>query len=81
MWDYPTMTVTADTKRRVIVPGAKPGDVFACERQDENRFLLVRLAAPPPPEKKTKAQIRQAIKNSKMKPMMPWDELRKLTRE
>jgi hypothetical protein len=29
----------------------------------------------------TRAQVRQAIKNSKMKPMMPWDELRKLTRE
>jgi hypothetical protein len=75
------MTVTADSKRRVVVPGVKPGEVFACERQDENHFLLVRLVAPPPRKKKTKAQIRHAILHSKMAPMMSWDELRKLTRE
>jgi hypothetical protein len=75
------MTVTADSKRRVVVPGVKPGDVFACERQDENRFLLVRLLAPPPPPRKTGAEVRRAIKKSKMKFDLTWEELRALTRE
>jgi hypothetical protein len=76
------MTAIADAKRRVVVPGAKPGDVFACERRGENHFLLVRLAAPPPKAKKmTRAQVRRAIKNSKMKFDMTWEELRALTRE
>ena len=78
------MTVTADSKKRVVVPGAKPGDVFACERQSENHFLLVRLTAPPPPpkaKKMTRTQVRRAIKNSKMKFDMTWEELRALTRE
>jgi hypothetical protein len=81
MWDYPTMTITADAKKRVVLPDAKPGDVFACERQDENRFLLVRLAPPPRPPKKTKAEVRRAIKNSKLTFDLTWDELRALTRE
>ena len=78
------MTITADSKKRVVVPGAKPGDVFACERQGEHHFLLIRLTAPPPPpkaKKMTRAQVRRAIKNSKMKFDMTWEELRELTRE
>ncbi len=75
------MTVTADSKKRVVVPGARPGDVFICEQRDENHFWLARLNPPPPPKKKTRAQIRQAILHSRMQPMMSWDELRKLTRE
>jgi hypothetical protein len=75
------MTITADSKKRVVIPWAKAGDVFACEQRDENHFHLARLNPPPPPKKMTKAQVLRAIKNSKMSPLMPWDELRKLTRE
>jgi hypothetical protein len=75
------MTITADNKKRVVIPWAKAGDVFACEQRDENHFSLARLNPPPPPKKKTKAQVLRAIKNSKMSPMMSWDELRKWTRE
>jgi hypothetical protein len=75
------MTITADSKKRVVIPWVKPGDVFACEQRDENHFSLARLNPPPPPKKKTKAQVLRAIKNSRMSPMMPWDELRKWTRE
>jgi hypothetical protein len=75
------MTVTADAKKRVVLPEAKPGDVFVCERQDENHFLLVRLAKPSAPAKMTKAGFRRALKNSRLKFDMTWDELRSLTRE
>jgi hypothetical protein len=72
------MTVTADAKKRVVVPGVKPGDVFACEQQDDNHFLLVRLVRPPKPARKTKAEVRRAIKNSRLKFDVTWDELRSL---
>ena len=75
------MTITADSKKRVVIPWVKPGDVFACEQRDENHFSLVRLNLPPPLKKKTKAQIRHAILNSKMKFDMTWEDLRALTRE
>ena len=77
------MTITADSKKRVVIPWAKPGDVFACEQQDENHGSLVKLQQPPPTCKKkmTKAQVLRAIKNSKLKFDMTWDELRKFTRE
>ena len=74
------MTITADSKKRVVIPWIKPGDVFACEQQDENHIQLARLNSPPV-KKMTKAQVLRAIKNSKMKFDLTWDELRKLTRE
>lgn len=81
MWDYPTMTVKVDSKRRVVVPGVKPGEVFACEQQDENHILLVRLARPPLPAKKSRAEVRKALQNSKLKFESSWEELRTATRE
>jgi hypothetical protein len=65
----------------VVIPWVKPGDVFTCEQQDENHFRLARLQPPPLPRKKTRAEVRRAIKNSKMKFDLTWEELRALTRE
>jgi len=81
MWDYPTMTVIADSKKRVVMPGARPGDVFAFEDEGNGHFLLVRLNKPAPLKKKTRAEVRKAIAASKMKFDMTWDELRQMTRE
>lgn len=75
------MTITADSKKRVVVPGARPGDVFACEDQGNGHFLLVRLEPPEPPERKTRAEVRKAIATSTLKFDMSWDELRRMTRE
>jgi len=74
------MTIKADNKRRVVVPDAQPGDVFAYENLGRGRFSLVRLTLPEPPRKRTKREVLAAIKASKLR-FMPWDELRKLTRE
>ena len=74
------MTIKADNKRRVVVPDAQPGDVFAYENLGRGRFSLVRLTLLEPPRKRTKREVLAAIKASKLR-FMPWDELRKLTRE
>ena len=81
MWDHPTLTVIADSKKRVVMPGARPGDVFAFEDEGNGHFLLVRLKKPAPPKKKTRAQVLAALKASKMKFDLSWDELREMTRE
>jgi hypothetical protein len=46
-WDYPTMVVVADTKRRIVLPKpAKAGDVFECVPQGEG-YVLERLRPAP----------------------------------
>jgi hypothetical protein len=42
---------------------------------------LVRLNMPEPPKRKTRAEVRKAMADSKLKFDMSWDELRELTRE
>jgi hypothetical protein len=41
-WDYPIMTVKTDEKRRVVLPSAKPGDVFNVELSG-GKILLTKL--------------------------------------
>jgi len=47
MWDNPTMsTSTVDSKKRIVLPNGRPGDVFDIQQQAEGRFILVRLEKP-----------------------------------
>jgi len=57
------------------------GDVFTYENHGNGHFYLVRLNVPDPPKRKTQAQVRKAMTNSRLKFDMTWDELRGLTRE
>jgi hypothetical protein len=75
------MTIKADSKKRVVVPDARPGDVFVYEDQGNGHFLLTRLNVPPPPKKMTRAQVEKALNETTIKFDMTWDELRKMTRE
>ena len=81
-WDNPTMpTVRADTKRRVVIPTAHPGDIFDIQSQGEGRLLLVRLQVPPAPPKKSRAECLAAIARNPLRLRLSWEELRRLTRE
>jgi hypothetical protein len=74
------MTLTADAKKRVVVPGAAPGDVFACEQTD-NAVILRRVYRESPRRKLTREQARKAIQSWKALRGVKWEELRKMTRE
>ena len=52
--DNPTMTVTADDKRRVVLPGAKPGDRFDLV-PSAGGFVLRKLQ--PAPKKRARVRI------------------------
>jgi hypothetical protein len=75
------MTIKADSKKRVLVPDARPGDVFVYEDQGNGHFHLMRLNVPVAPKRKTRAQVRKAIARATLKFDLSWDELRELTRE
>lgn len=71
----------ADAKRRVVIPGAEPGDVFDIEQEGEGRYILVRLQRPSATRRMTRQEIRDAMARSPLTPTMSWEELRSLTRE
>ena len=75
------MTIKADSRKRVVVPDAHPGDVFLYEDQGNGHFHLTRLMVPDQPKKMTRTQVEKAISNSKLKFDLTWDEMRNWTRE
>lgn len=75
------MTAKADSKKRVVLPKARPGDVFDVQDHGDGRFTLVLLARPEPKARLTKAQCLKAIAAAPLHPKMDWATLRRLTRE
>ena len=73
--------VRADIKRRVVIPGAKPGDIFDVQRQGDERFVLVRLhRANEVPGMSRKACL-EAMDRSPLSTTLSWEQLRRITRE
>ena len=47
MWDYPTMKLTPDAKRRVVLPlPIQPGDILLLDEQGQNQWLLTLVERP-----------------------------------
>lgn len=74
-------TARADAKKRVVVPGAAPGDVFDVQRQGDERVLLVRLKRPDPAPKMTAEACLEAMSRTPVRMALSWEELRRITRE
>jgi hypothetical protein len=82
MWDSRTVTTsTVDSKKWIVLPGGRPGDVFDIQQQGEGRFLLVRLEKPERTERLSKDGCMEAMRNAPLRPTMAWEQIRKLTRE
>ncbi len=71
----------ADTKKRVVLPGAKLGDVFDVQREGEERYVLIRLHRPPAKPAMNREECLEAISRSPLCPTLSWDKLRQITRE
>ncbi len=71
----------ADAKKRVVIPGARPGDVFDVQRQGEERYALVRLQRPDAAPVKSREACLEAMFRSPLRLTLSWEQLRDVTRE
>lgn len=74
-------TSTVDSKKRIVLPGGKPGDVFDIQRKSDGQFLLVRLEKPKPAGRMSKKACMEAMRKNPLQPKTSWEKLRDLTRE
>jgi hypothetical protein len=80
--DNPTMSIsTVDSKKRIVLQDSRPGDVFDIQQQAEGRFLLIRLEKPERAQRMTRSGCMKAMRKAPLRPITPWKNLRKLTRE
>jgi hypothetical protein len=75
------MTGKADAKKRVVIPGARPGDVYDIQKQAEGRILLVRLERPESRIRMSREECLHAMADAPLRLQFTWDELKSLTRE
>lgn len=76
------MTITiADQKKRIVLPGANPGDVFDVQRSEDGRYELVKLIRPPVAGTRTAAEVEAALDSAPLTSRMSWEALKRLTRE
>ncbi len=73
-------TVIADQKRRIVLPNAKPGEVYAV-REVETGHLELSLMVPAPQKRKRRAEVDKLLATAALTPEMSWETLRQLTRE
>lgn len=71
---------TIDAKRRIVLPGALPGEAYAVVREEAGRYELTQVM-PAPRSKPSAAKLEALMKAAALTPKMSWEELRQLTRE
>jgi len=72
---------TVDSKKRIVLPSGRPGDVFDVQQEEEGRFLLIRLGKPKRAGRTSRRACMEAMRKAPLSPTMTWEQLRKLTRE
>ena len=70
----------ADSKRRLVIPGVKPGDVFDVQRRGDDQHLLVRLRPVETSSPKSQEECLEAMSQAPLHSTLSWDQLRRLTR-
>lgn len=74
-------TTRADSKRRIVIPGIRPGGPFPIQRQTDGRFLPVGLEPADAPPKMTREQCLEVMSKNPLNLRLTWEQVRQLTRE
>ncbi|NUM52375.1 MAG: hypothetical protein HUU46_01905 [Candidatus Hydrogenedentes bacterium] len=70
-----------DSKKRVVLPNGRPGEVYDVQQQDDGRVVLVRLETPKPLPRVGRKACLKAMNEAPLTPVMSWEQLRGITRE
>ncbi len=71
---------TIDAKRRLVLPGAIPGEAYAVRESAPGHYELAKVIPAPRP-KPTAKELDALLASAPLTPKMSWEELRSHTRE
>lgn len=72
---------TIDTKRRLVLPGATPGECYSVREAGPGHFELAKVIPAARKPKPKPAEIDALLVSAALTPKMNWEQLRILTRE
>lgn len=70
-----------DTKRRLVLPGAKPGECYAVREAGPGHYELAKVIPAAKKPQPKPAEIDALLDSAALTPRMNWEQLRVLTRE
>ena len=73
-------TTTVDAKRRLVLPGAQPGETYAVREASPGHYELAKVI-PAPRSRPTPEELDALLTSAALTPKMSWEELREITRE
>ncbi len=73
--------LTIDTKRRLVLPGANPGECYAVRQASPGHYELAKVIPAPKKPKPKQAEIDTLLTTAALTPRMNWEQLKALTRE
>jgi hypothetical protein len=71
---------TVDTKRRLVLPGAVPGETYSVREVAPGHYERSTVIPAPRP-KPTAGELDALFASAPLTPKMSWEELRSLTRD
>lgn len=71
---------TVDSKKRLVLSGAKPGEAYAVRQTSSGHYELAKVVPTQKP-KPTPEELDAMLDAAPLEPKMSWKELRTLTRE
>jgi hypothetical protein len=82
-WDRPTMLkiTTTDQKRRIVLPGAKPGEVYAVRELAAGHMELSLMLPASKRKRRRRSEVEKLLNSAALSPQRSWNSLRKETRE
>lgn len=73
--------LTIDTKRRLVLPGALPGECYAVRETGPGHYELAKVMPAPRAPKPGPAEVDALLISAALTPSMSGEELRAITRE
>ena len=70
-----------DSKRRIMLGAASPGEAFSVAEESDGRIVLTRLEPVRSTRHMSFDECLAAISSGPLRPTLSWDELQELTRE
>jgi hypothetical protein len=72
---------TIDTKRRLVLPGAQPGETYAVWQDEAGHYELTKVIPAPKKSKNSPRAIDALMKSAALTPRLNSEQLKAMTRE
>lgn len=73
--------LTVDQKRRLLLPGAEPGESYSVQQVEPGHYELLKMIPQPRKGKPSASKVEKLLETEALTPRMSWEQLKAETRD